>query len=318
MVSGRLRRFVSREAHGVHFAAVLFMGPLAAVAILGLREVHLVARSPIWLIPLFLVGGQLLTTASGFWWDQSPESRVRLHLRIGSQVALVTAVIYATGWGPALAVGLVLVGQEALAITGSSSQRAVLGWTLSCLAVGEGLIALGWAPSLIPLPAVHGLAILMGIGIAFSYRSLGTALIEKEDAAARHRAVVENAAEGILTVGLDGTIGSFNAAAEAMFGWTATEIVGQPVTLLISTDLHDAIGAFLATYRSIGDPAARRSDDEVTGVRHDGTRFPMMVSTSTIAVDGCVPIVSAIVRDLSDQKHFEAQLAHQGLHDSLT
>jgi hypothetical protein len=121
----------------VHFAAVLFMGPIAATAILGLREIHLVSRTPIWLIPLILVGGQVLTTASGFWWDGSPNSRVRLHARIGSQAALVTAVIYATGWGPALAIGLVLVGQEALAITGSSSQRAVLGWNLSCLVVGQ-------------------------------------------------------------------------------------------------------------------------------------------------------------------------------------
>src|SRR5471032_1434829 len=122
-----MRRFVSREANGVHFAAMFFMGPTAAVAILGLRDIHLVARSPVWLIPVILVGGQLLTTACGFWWDESPHSRVRLHARIGSQAALVTAVIYATGWGPALAIGLLLVGQEALAITGSSSQRVVLG-----------------------------------------------------------------------------------------------------------------------------------------------------------------------------------------------
>src|SRR5471030_497693 len=118
-----MRRLVSREANGAHFAAMFFMAPVAAVAIVGLRELHLVARSPVWLIPVILVGGQLLTTACGFWWDGSPESRVRLHARIGSQAVLVTAVIYATGWGPALAIGLVLVGHEALVITGSSSQR---------------------------------------------------------------------------------------------------------------------------------------------------------------------------------------------------
>jgi diguanylate cyclase (GGDEF)-like protein len=42
------------------------------------------------------------------------------------------------------------------------------------------------------------------------------------------------------------------------------------------------------------------------------------VSTSAITVDGSLPTVSGIVRDLSDQKRFEAQLAHQGLHDPLT
>jgi diguanylate cyclase (GGDEF)-like protein/PAS domain S-box-containing protein len=311
-------RFVSREANGVHFAAMFFMGPTAAVAISGLREIHLVARSPVWLIPVILVGGQLLTTACGFWWDGSPHSRVRLHARIGSQAALVTAVIYATGWGPALAIGLVLVGHEALVITGSSSQRVVLGWNLSCLAVGQGLIALGWAPSLIPAPEVHGLAVLTAIGITFSYRSLHTALIEKEVAAARHRAVVENAAEGILTVGLDGTIGSFNAAAEAMFGWTATEIVGQPITMLFPAEQDDALAEFSVGSGAVGHSNAQRHDVETAGVRRDKTEFPMMVSTSAVAVEGAAPIISAIVRDLSDQKRFEAQLAYQAAHDPLT
>jgi diguanylate cyclase (GGDEF)-like protein/PAS domain S-box-containing protein len=317
-VFGRIRRFVSRDARGVHFAAVLFMGPVAAIAIFGLREIHLVARSPIWLIPLILVAGQLFTTASGFWWDRAPHSRIRLHARIGSQAALVTVVIYATGWGPALAIGLVLVGQEALAMSGSSSQRVVLEWNLSCLTAGQVLIALGWAPSLIPTPEVHGLAVLVAIGIAFSYRSLHTALIENEDAAARHQAVVENAAEGILTVGVNGTIGSFNAAAEGMFGWTANEIVGQPITMLIPTDQHDALAEVSAGLGSVGWSGARRHDVETSGIRRDRTEFPMMVSTSAIAVDGAAPIISAIVRDLSDQKRFEAALAYQALHDPLT
>ena len=74
MAFDRLRRLVSGEARGLHFAAVLFMGPLAAVAILGLREVHLVAPTPIWLIPLILVGGQLICTTAGMWRHRFPES----------------------------------------------------------------------------------------------------------------------------------------------------------------------------------------------------------------------------------------------------
>ena len=156
MAFDHLRRLVSGESRGTHFAEMLFMGPLAAVAILALRQIHLVARSPIWLIPILLVVGQLASTATGFWWDRSP-SPLRLHARIGSQIVLVTAVIYATGWGPALAIGLVLVGQESLAVTGSSSRRVVLAWTFSCLAIAEGMVALHRLPSLIPVPEVHGL-----------------------------------------------------------------------------------------------------------------------------------------------------------------
>ena len=78
----------------------------------------------------------------------------------------------------------------------------VLGWTLSCLAAAEGLVALGWVPSLVPVPEVHGLAVLMGIGIVFSYRSLRSALIEREEAAAltesrerRFRALVQSSSD---------------------------------------------------------------------------------------------------------------------------
>ena len=316
VVFGRFRRFL-RGVNGMHFAAMFFMGPLAAVAIVGLREIHLVAPTPLWLIPAILVGGQMLTTTAGFWWDGSPDSRIRLHAGIGSQAVLVTAVIYATGWGPALALGLVLVGQEALVITGSTSQRVVLGWSLACLAVGQALIALGWAPSLIGAPEVHGLALLTAIGIAFSFRSLHTSLVEKEDTAAHHRAVVENAAEGILTVELDGTIRSFNTAAEAMFGWTATDIVGQPASKILPSALHVPLRELLVKCASEGDASAQNTDVEITGLRYDGTEFPMMVSTSAIAI-GSTSVISVIVRDLSDQKRYEAQLAHQALHDPLT
>ena len=150
---------------------------------MALRQIHLVSQSPIWVIPALLVGGQFLTTGAGFWWDRKP-TRFRLHAKTAAQAMVVTATIYATGWGPALAIGLVLVGQETLASAGSSSQRMVMGWNLSCLAAGQCLIALGWAPSLIPVPEVHGLAFLMSIGMVFSYRSLRSALVEKEAAAA--------------------------------------------------------------------------------------------------------------------------------------
>jgi diguanylate cyclase (GGDEF)-like protein/PAS domain S-box-containing protein len=103
-----------------------------------------------------------------------------------------------------------------------------------------------------------------------------------------------------------------------MFGWTASEIVGQPVAVIVPADLHDALGSFLATYQSLGGAAAPRSAVEITGVRRDGTHFSMLISTCAVAVEGSPAVISAIIRDLSDQKRLEAQLAHQALHDPLT
>jgi diguanylate cyclase (GGDEF)-like protein/PAS domain S-box-containing protein len=247
MAFRRLRRLVSGETKGVHFAAVLFMGPLAAVAILALRQLDLVTRTPIWLIPVILVGGQLVTTTAGLWWDRS-HNRLRLHLLIASQTILVTAVIYATGWGPALGIGLVLMGQDALAVTGSSSQWVVLGWTLACLAAGEGLVALGWIPSLIPVPEVHGLAVLMAIGIVFSYRSLHSALSDREEAAAltdqrerRFRALVQSSSDLVFAVDVTATVTYASPSCTKVLGYEPELLLGPETGNLVHPDDFDVL-----------------------------------------------------------------------------
>ena len=226
----------------MHFAKILLMGPLAAVAILVLREVHLASKSPIWLIPVLLVCGQLVSTACDLWWTRSP-SRVRLHARIAAQALIVTATIYATGWGPALAVGLVLVGQESLAVAGPSAQPAILGWNLSCLALGEGLLALGWIPTLLPVPEVHGLAVLMAVGIAFSYRSLTWALIAKERAAEltdrrerRFRSLVQSSQDLVFVVDATGAVTYASPSCTSVLGYESEGMLGTGKGILVHDD----------------------------------------------------------------------------------
>jgi len=228
-----LRRLVSGESRGAHFAEMLFMGPLAALAIVAMQQFHLVSPSPIWLIPVILVLGQLASTATGFWWDKS-HTRFRLHARIGTQIVLVTAVIYATGWGPALAVGLVLVGQESLALTGSTSYRVILGWTFACLVVGEVLVTLRWVPTMLPVPAVNGLAVLVAIGVAFSYRSLQSALTEKEKAATltesgerRFRALVQSSSDLVFSMDSTGAVTYASPSCGKVLGYEPHELLGS-------------------------------------------------------------------------------------------
>jgi diguanylate cyclase (GGDEF)-like protein/PAS domain S-box-containing protein len=217
-----------------HFVAVLVMGPLAALAIVVLREWRLVSPTPVWLVPLLVCGGQVVSTSCDLLWRRSP-TRMRWHARTGSQALVTTATIFATGWGPALAVGLVLVGHEALATAGSRSQRAVLAWNVSCLAAGQVALALGIAPSLLPVPEVYGLTVLVVIGIAFSYRSLATALADKEAAAAqtehrerRFRALVQSSQDLVFVV---------NASREVTYASpSCTDILGHAPDVLLGAD----------------------------------------------------------------------------------
>jgi diguanylate cyclase (GGDEF)-like protein/PAS domain S-box-containing protein len=305
MVLRRLRELLTGEARGLHFAAILVMAPLAAVAILALREIHLVSRSPIWLIPAILVCGQMLTIASGIAWDRSPD-RVRLHARIATSAIVVTATIYATGWGPALAIGLVLVGQETLAITGSSALRAVVGWNLSCLAVGEVLIALGWAPSLIPIPAVHGLAVLMGIGIVFSYRSLHTALIEKEDAAAltasherRFRALVQSSSDLVFVADAAGGVTYASPSCVKVLGYEPELLLGSETGALVHEAEIDDLRALVA--QAVERPGG--TAEFLFRVRHaDGTWRWLEGIVTNLRDDPSVCGVVVNARDVTDRR----------------
>ena len=311
MAFERIRRVVSGEAKGSHFAEMLFMGPLAAVAILALRQMHLVGPSPIWLIPLILVGGQLASTATGFWWDRS-HNWLRLNLRIATQIILVTAVIYATGWGPALAIGLVLVGQESLAVTGSSSYRVVVVWTLLCLAVGEALIALRWIPSLIPVPEVHGLAILMAIGIAFSYRSLHSALKEKEATASltesrerRFRALVQSSSDLVFAVDQSGAVSYASPSCMKVLGYEPDQLLGSTAGALIH---EDDVENLRATVLEAAGSAGQSVEFSVR-VRHENGAWHWLEGLATNLLDD--PAVEGIVINARDITQRRARLERQ-------
>ncbi len=281
------------------------MGPLAAVAILGLRELHLVAPSPIWLIPLILVVGQVICMTAGIWRHRSP-SRVRLHVWVASQTILVTATIYATGWGPALAIGLVLVGQEAMAVTDRSSERVVLGWTLICLVAGQGLIALGWIPSLLPSPEVQGLAVLMGIGIVFSFRSLRSALIEREEAAAltesrerRFRALVQSSSDLVFAVDESSAVTYASPSCEKVLGYEPEMLLGSDKGGLVHEDDIEDLRAILG--RTVGNRGG--SAEFTMRVRHrDGTWCWLEGLATNLLEDPAVAGVVINARDITDRR----------------
>ena len=304
---------------------------LALAVVLVMRQFELVANEPWWAYGAAIVGSSVVNPKLDRWID-APRGSWRLHVRVFMHALTVMSVIYLTGWGPALGVCFVYAALVDLQQSGSASWRAVLGWSLVCCAAGQLLVLEGWAPSFLSGQSAQTLGFLgafaFGIVIVMA-GAIGEGKERAEDLLARaseetarseamHRAVIENAAEGIFTIGSDGLLRSFNAAAEDIFGWTAAEIVGQPGVITLREDLHDALAQYLETVQSVGHEAAQHGSWEVFGARRDGTSFPMVISTSAIVVEGFEPITCCLVRDMSEQKQLETQLSHQALHDALT
>jgi PAS domain S-box-containing protein len=118
---------------------------------------------------------------------------------------------------------------------------------------------------------------------------------------ARNRSIVETAVDGIITINEDGVIESFNSSAEGIFGYTAKEVIGQNVTILMPVPykyLHDG---YLARYLQTGERKIIGHGREVEGQRKDGTIFPMDLAVGEMQV-GDRHMFTGIVRDITERK----------------
>jgi PAS domain S-box-containing protein len=121
----------------------------------------------------------------------------------------------------------------------------------------------------------------------------------------RLAAIVESSNDAIVAKDLNGIITDWNQAATKMFGYTASEIVGQSILMLIPPDLHHEETFILNTIRGGG----RVDHFETTRVRKGGERIHVSLAISPIRdAHGKVIGVSKIARDISERKRNEKML----------
>ena len=125
---------------------------------------------------------------------------------------------------------------------------------------------------------------------------------KQTEEALRLAAIVDSTDDGIIVKDLEGTITSWNRAAERMFGFSAAEIVGRSIRRLIPDDLQDEEDHVLSRITR-GERVERY---ETVRRRHDGALIPVSLTVSPIRnVDGIVIGASKIVRDISERKRAE-------------
>jgi two-component system sensor kinase FixL len=123
---------------------------------------------------------------------------------------------------------------------------------------------------------------------------------ELRDRQARMRAILETAMDGIITIDSRGHIESFNPAAERMFGYSAAEVLGRNVSLLMTSPNREEHDEYLSRYLTTGERRIIGIGREVTAQRRDGSTFPVDLSVSEVFDDR--RLFMGIVRDITDKK----------------
>ena len=128
------------------------------------------------------------------------------------------------------------------------------------------------------------------------------------DSDARMRAILDSAVDAIVTIDMRGRVDSFNAAAERMFGYQVQEVLGKNVNMLMPSPYKSEHDSYLANYLRTGKKKIIGIGREVTGLRKDGSTFPLELTISEVKQSD-LRLFTGIMRDISERKEAEQELA---------
>ena len=133
----------------------------------------------------------------------------------------------------------------------------------------------------------------------------GLGRLRAEETTRRMAAIVETSDDAIISKNLEGVIQTWNRGAANIFGYTADEVVGKPVTLLMPPERYDEEPGILARLRR----GERIDHYETVRRRKDGTLLDISLTVSPIRDNaGRIIAASKIGRDITEQKRAEAAL----------
>lgn len=143
------------------------------------------------------------------------------------------------------------------------------------------------------------------------------AILKKTEELLRQAQIIlESSQDAILSETLDGIITSWNGGAVKMFGYTAEEAIGQPVSFLYPPDMRDEVPMLFNNVRE----GRSIVDYDSVRLRKDGTRMDVAFSSSPImAEDGTIIGVSCVERDITERKKNEARILRmEKLYEALS
>ena len=128
-----------------------------------------------------------------------------------------------------------------------------------------------------------------------------------EAQAGKLQGLLQSAAAAIVIIETGGIIENVNPATSRMFGYEASELIGQNVKILMPEPYRAQHDGYVANYLNTGVKKIIGIGREVSGRRKDGAIFPIHLAVSEFLV-GEKHYFTGIIHDLSDRKHVEEAL----------
>lgn len=128
-----------------------------------------------------------------------------------------------------------------------------------------------------------------------------------EASEAKISAIVESTFDGMITIDGNGVVETYNKACEEIFGYSAKEVIGKNVKMLMPEPYYSAHDGYLKRYNEMSQKRIIGTSREVEGRRKNGTVFPMDLSVSEVRIRGR-RLYSGVVRDITERKKAEREL----------
>ena len=128
-------------------------------------------------------------------------------------------------------------------------------------------------------------------------------LVDRE---AKLQAIVDTAAEGIITIDERGIVKSFNRASERIFGYSADEIIGRNVSLLMPEAMATNNNEYIENYLRTGQSKIIGIGREVIALRKDGSTFPLELAVSETRI-GDTRLFIGLCRDITERVEMERE-----------
>ncbi|ULA58299.1 MAG: Putative Hybrid sensor histidine kinase [Nitrospira sp.] len=156
--------------------------------------------------------------------------------------------------------------------------------------------------------------VLLEEGIVIGFQAVARDITERkraeealQESEERLRSIVQSTGDAIILMDTRGNVAFWNSGAEKIFGYTAREIFGQPVTRIIPERFREAHLQGVARVAAAGRLTMQADMFELVGLRRDGTEFPLEFSLAAWTTRSKL-FITGIIRDISERRQAEAAL----------